>query len=99
MNKLELYCVTDKRVEQLEKTNYYLAAVGKERLPKNYLRCDTGDNIFYKEEYYSELTFHYWFWKNKLDIKSDNWIGFCQKRRFWIDKAYSNMKIDNKKVF
>ena len=82
MNKLELYCVTDKRVEQLETTNYNLAAVGKERLPENYLRCDNGDNIFYKEEYYSELTFHYWFWKNKLDIKSDKWIGFVRKEDF-----------------
>ena len=32
MNKLELYCVTDKRVEQLETTNYNLAAVRKDYL-------------------------------------------------------------------
>ncbi len=94
MNNLEIYCVTDKRLEYLENSDYNLAAVGKNNFPGNYYRCDSGDNIFYKEEYYSELTFHYWFWKNKLDISSDNWIGFCQKRRFWIDKAFTNKKID-----
>ena len=92
MNNLEIYCVTDKRLEYLENSDYNLAAVGKNNFPGNYYRCDSGDNIFYKEEYYSELTFHYWFWKNKLDINSDNWIGFCQKRRFWLKK---NENINN----
>ena len=95
MSNLEIYCVTDKRLKSLENTIYHLAAVGKNIFPENYLRCDYGDNIFSKEEYYSELTFHYWFWKNKLDLKSENWIGFCQKRRFWIDKAFLDKKIDN----
>ena len=95
-NKLQIYCVTNKRIKKIENTNYKLAAVGKNIFPKNYLRCDTGDNIFYKEEYYSELTFHYWFWKNKLDTKNDNWIGFCQKRRFWVDKLFFNKKINEK---
>ena len=45
------------------------------------------DNIDYKEKYYSELTFHYWFWKNEMkSLDKNNWIGFCQKRRFWIKK-------------
>lgn len=94
MSNLDIYCVTDKDIPFLEKSNYKLAAVGKKKFSDKYLRCDNMDNIFHKEENYSELTFHYWFWKNKLDIKSDKWIGFCQKRRFWIDKAYSNKKID-----
>ena len=99
MNKLELYCVTDKRVEQLETTNYNLAAVGKERLPENYLRCDNGDNIFYKEEYYSELTFHYWFWKNQLQYYNDHdWVGFCQKRRFWVNRDVKNSKISKENL-
>tara|TARA_B100000035_G_C20998778_1_gene553832 strand:+ start:518 stop:1324 length:807 start_codon:yes stop_codon:yes gene_type:complete len=95
MNNLEIYCVTDKRIKQLENTNYNLAAVGKNNLPNNYLKCNSGDHIFYKEEYYSELTFHYWYWKNRLDIKSDKWIGFCQKRRFWIDKSFMNKNINH----
>ena len=31
-------------------------------------------NIQKKEKYYSELTFHFWFWKNKL--KKYNTINF-----------------------
>ena len=86
MNNLEMYCVTNKRLKYLENFSYNLAAVGKEKLPKNYIKCNTGENIFSKEKYYSELTFHYWFWKNKFNIKNKNWIGFCQKRRFWLQE-------------
>ena len=85
MSNLEIYCVTDKEVPFLEDTNYKLVAVGKGKFPEKYLKCDYNDNIFYKEKNYSELTFHYWFWKNQLPLFSDDvWIGFCQKRRFWL---------------
>ena len=48
-----------------------------------------------KEKYYSELTFHYWFWKNKLkSYRNNDWIGFCQKRRFWLK---SSSKVRNLK--
>jgi len=86
MNNLSIYCVTNKRVKFLENFDYNLAWVGNENIPKNYLRCDNKYNIFFKEKYYSELTFHYWYWKNKLDINDECWIGFCQKRRFWLKK-------------
>ena len=51
-------------------------------------------NIFEKEVYYSELTFQYWYWKNKLDINDKSWIGFCQKRRFWLKKE-KKIKAEN----
>ena len=82
MSKLEMYCVTNKRLKFLESSNYNLSWVGSEKCPENYLKSSGKINIFQKEKYYSELTFHYWYWKNLLDLKSDNWIGFCQKRRF-----------------
>lgn len=102
MKKLQIYCVTNKLVPNLEKTSYNLACVGKGVFPDNYIRSDLGDNIFFKEKYYSELTFHYWFWKNLLPkIDESTWIGFCQRRRFWIkessDKHFINKDnlIDN----
>jgi len=58
---LEIFCVTDKHFKYLDKTKYRLAAVGKREFPKNYISSDKDINIFHKEEYYSELTFHYWF--------------------------------------
>ena len=95
MENLKIFCVTNKEVNILEKTNYLIGWVGTEKPPKNYLVCNTQDNIFFKEKYYSELTFHYWYWKNKLDLKHENWIGFCQKRRFWLKKKLIHAKIDN----
>jgi len=94
MENLKIFCVTNKEVNLLEKTNYLIGWVGTEKPPKNYLVSNTQDNIFFKEKYYSELTFHYWYWKNKLDLKHENWIGFCQKRRFWLKKKLIHAKID-----
>ena len=85
MQNLEIYCVTDKEIPFLEKTSYKLAAVGLGKFSSRYIKCDNKDNIFHKEKNYSELTFHYWFWKNELrKFKPNTWIGFCQKRRFWL---------------
>ena len=95
MSNLEIYCVTDKDIPFLEKSNYKLAAVGKKKFSDKYLRCDNMDNIFHKEENYSELTFHYWFWKNQLQHYNDHdWVGFCQKRRFWLNSRSTTENSD-----
>ena len=99
MSNLDIYCVTDKDVPFLEKSNYKLAAVGKKKFSDKYLRCDNMDNIFHKEENYSELTFHYWFWKNQLQHYNDHdWIGFCQKRRFWLNSRSTTESNDITKI-
>jgi len=92
MSNLKMYCVTNKKLKFLENTKLILAGVGKEKFSNKYLRCDTRDNIFHKEKHYSELTFHYWYWKNLLQDEKNYWVGFCQKRRFWL----KNIKIKNK---
>ena len=53
---LEIFCITDKHYNFFNDIKYKLAAVGKNNFPSNYVTCNTGENIFYKEEYYSELT-------------------------------------------
>ena len=87
--KLDIYCVTDKDLNFLRELDYNLAAVGKGKFSERYIRCDQQDNIFYKEEYYSELTFHYWFWKNQLK-KYINMIifglAFVKKEGFGFKK-------------
>ena len=84
LNKnIEMYSITHKRVKFIETTNYKLVNVGKKPISERYLNCDYGENIINKEKFYSELTFHYWFWKNKLVAQDNKWIGFCQRRRFW----------------
>lgn len=50
--------------------------------PVGMLRDDTGDNIACKNEYYGELSGHYWVWKNYLSSTDAEYIGFCHYRRF-----------------
>ena len=47
MENLEIYCVTDKEVAFLEKTNYKLAAVGLGKFSNRYIKCDNKDNIYH----------------------------------------------------
>ena len=85
MNKIKTYCVSNIVSNNLKILNLNLVGVGKKEFPAEYLNCKTGINIQSKERYYSELTFHYWFWKNMLEnFDTNHWIGFCQKRRFWL---------------
>lgn len=94
LNNLEIYCVTDKDLLCLKNLPCKLAGVGKSNFSKEYNLANTLDNIDYKEKYYSELTFHYWFWKNEMkNLENNTWIGFCQKRRFWIKKNISKNDI------
>jgi hypothetical protein len=94
LNNLEIYCVTDKDLLYLKNLPYKLAGVGKSNFSKEYNLANTKDNIDYKEKYYSELTFHYWFWKNEMkNLENNTWIGFCQKRRLWIKKNISKNDI------
>ena len=53
------------------------------KIKDEFLRDITGDNISNKNPFYGEYTFHYWLWKNKLEKLDEEWIGFCQYRKFW----------------
>ena len=98
MNKLQIFCITNTEKSYLEKLNLKLVGVGKENFSKKYIQCKEGENIQHKEQYYSELTFHYWFWKNKLNNYDENtWIGFCQKRRFWVKEKRKIEKFEDLK--
>ncbi len=94
MIPLEIYCITNKHVNFIENTNYRIGWVGKEDMLPDYLTCNDKDNIFHKEKYYSELTFHYWYWKNLMNLNENKWIGFCQKRRFWIKPESEGKEIN-----
>ena len=83
MTNLKTYCVTDVPSKNLERLNLSLVGVGNKKFSNEYIKCDNGDNIQKKEKYYSELTFHYWFWRNELNkVDEKIWIGFCQKEDF-----------------
>ena len=50
MQKIEMYCVTNKDVPYLNKTPYNLAAVGESQFSKNYIRCDNKTIFFTKKK-------------------------------------------------
>ena len=83
--KITIFCVTNDKQNHLENLPVRLVGVGTKKFSNKYLTCLKGKNIQRKQKNYSELTFHYWFWKNYLKkFNNYEWIGFCQKRRFWI---------------
>jgi len=98
MTNLDIFCVTNVEISGLENLDLKLVGVGNKNFNKKYLDIKNGVNIQKKEKYYSELTFHYWFWKNMIaDYSHNKWIGFCQKRRFWTKsknkiKNFSDLK-------
>lgn len=64
--------------------------VGKEGKDNiGYEGDDTGDNISFKNPYYSELTAVYWAWKN-LDA---DYIGLVHYRRYFSYKRKKRMVI------
>ena len=97
-NNLKLYCVTDKPLKKLENSHLLLAGVGSNSFSSKYISSSEKKNINFKEKNYSELTFHYWFWKNLLENEQAKWVGFCQKRRFWMKKRLENIKISQDNI-
>ena len=70
--------------------------LGEEIYRKEFLNDKSGDNISKKNPFYGEYTFHYWLWKNKVNNHENDWIGFCQYRKFWSlkdqNKKYNNLE-------
>ena len=69
----------------IKEINYLPVGLGKDNFSSEWFRDNTGINITEKNNYYGEYTFHYWLWKNYIDLDEmkGGWIGFCQYRKFW----------------
>lgn len=95
-NNIKMFCITHKPLKEISDLGLIPFGVGNNNYPKNFLTETVGDNIASKNPYYSETTFHYWFWKNKLkyDMKDGEWFGMCQYRRFFV-KIENRNKILN----
>ncbi len=101
MQNLTMFCICihNELLSKVKKLNYIPVGLGNEKFDKDWIRDDSGENISYKNKFYGEYTFHYWFWKNKLiEVKDQEWIGFCAYRRFWSNKisaSYENIKFED----
>ena len=87
MNNLRMFCISmnSNHLNFIKEINYLPVGLGKENFSKEWFRDNTGINITEKNNYYGEYTFHYWLWKNYIDLDEmkEGWFGFCQYRKFW----------------
>ena len=81
--KLQIYAMTHKQFEVPQDSLYQPLHVGHALAQDlGYLGDDEGENISHLNCYYSELTGHYWLWKNCKDV---DYIGTCHYRRYLIN--------------
>ena len=91
-----MYCITlkDEHFDKIKKFGYIPVGLGKNIRNKNFNTDTIGKNISEKNPFYGEYTFHYWLWKNEIKKLNQDWIGFCQYRKFWslknTDRIYDN---------
>ena len=77
-----MFILDPKHLDLIKKLKYTPVGLGKILSIIIGLQIN-GKNISDKNEFYGEYTFHYWIWKNYISELKNNWIGFCQYRKFW----------------
>lgn len=95
-----MFCITtrEKDLDIIESLEYVPVGLGNKITSNKFLQDKTFKNIADKNPFYGEYTFHYWLWKNYLKNLNNQWIGFCQYRKFWSHKSklddisYKNFK-------
>tara|TARA_Y100000590_G_scaffold253476_1_gene284757 strand:- start:660 stop:1493 length:834 start_codon:yes stop_codon:yes gene_type:complete len=89
MNNLKMFCLTlePTHKEFIKQLGYIPVGLGEKKFHNlnEWFTDKSGISIYKKNKNYGEYTFHYWLWKNYIDLKEvdDGWFGFCQYRKFW----------------
>lgn len=101
MNQITLYCNASEGKEPLHTQGNQKTLIGGACFldtakkiyysKKNYIFDDVGDNISNLNPYLGDLTGLYWVWKNT----QDEFVGVNQYRRFYDDKALSEVKFND----
>ena len=78
----------------IKELGYLPVGLGEKNFSKDWFTDKSGTNISKKNKNYGEYTFHYWIWKNYLNELKEDWIGFCQYRKFFPSPEYNNDKIN-----
>tara|TARA_B100000780_G_scaffold275256_1_gene241578 strand:+ start:222 stop:1034 length:813 start_codon:yes stop_codon:yes gene_type:complete len=98
MNNATIYCLClhNELLNTVKQLDYIPVGLGKDSFSDDWIKDSIGENISQKNIHYGEHSFHYWFWKNKLEkIEEGKWIGFCAYRRFWQKNTLKINKISN----
>ena len=94
--------IFDDHYQKIKNLEYIPVGLGENITLNNFVTDKTGINISKKNPYYGEYTFHYWLWKNNNIEKKNDWIGFCQYRKFWLKMKslmLQSVKIILKKIY
>ncbi len=96
MKNLKMFCISlePNHYEFIKDLGYTPVGLGKKFFNQNWLSDKSEINISKKNKYYGEYTYHYWIWKNYLNQLGDEWIGFCQYRKFWSLNQYKTKDIN-----
>lgn len=89
---MKMFCLTifDDHFDKIKKLGYMPVGLGENIKSNKFINDKTKINISKKNPFYGEYTFHYWLWKNKINVNEKEWIGFCQYRKFWVKENYEN---------
>ena len=95
MSKVSIFCITlnPENEKFIMDLTYKPVGLGENKFSENFFSDKSGKNIAYLNPYYGEYTFHYWLWKNYLEKINTDWVGFCQYRKFFIKKDFSQKEI------
>ena len=91
-----MFCLTlePAHYKFIKDIGYEPVGLGDKDFDDNWWDDKSGSNISIKNKYYGEYTYHYWIWKNYLNKINEEWIGFCQYRKFWSLKEYAPEEIN-----
>ena len=95
-----MFCLTlqPNHLSFIKELEYIPVGLGENIFPDDCFTDKSGENISEKNKYYGEYTFHYWLWKNYLNNLNQEWIGFCQYRKFWSLNFSPNDQINSKNI-
>ena len=98
MNNLKMYCISlePNHLNFIQSLGYIPVGLGKKDFSKDWMNDKIGENISNKNRFYGEYTFHYWLWKNYINKLDNEWVGFCQYRKFWTKENYDKSKLNIK---
>ena len=95
---LKIFCMTVKNLDVLNKLPDYVVpfGLGDENYPQSWLNEKKGNNLRNLNRFYGEATGMYWIWKNYMNrIDQNDWIGFCQYRRLWLNGLLKSKQISS----
>lgn len=96
--KLKIFCCSIKYYKIIDKLpkNIIPLGLGSNHFPAHWFTEKFGESICELNKNYGEATGMYWVWKNYLkNLNQDDWIGFCQYRRLWLNHLYDKKQKKN----